>query len=68
MIECKTEDAEEDAEMYSYTDDGETMVVPASEYKNLIGNSKGPVRLVQMRILNPGSDGKSYVSLVQQDS
>ncbi|XP_008553025.1 zinc finger protein 723 [Microplitis demolitor] len=70
MIECKTEDPEEDSEMYSYnTDDGETIVVPANEYKNLISNNKGPVRLVQMRILSgAGGDGKSWLSLVQQDS
>ncbi|KAG7210531.1 hypothetical protein KM043_012051 [Ampulex compressa] len=68
VMECKTEDSEQTEEVYNYneTEEGETIVVPAtSEYKEMV-EDKNPVRLVQIRFpASVGGEGRSWLSLVQ---
>uniref|UniRef100_A0A0C9QG01 ZNF235_3 protein n=1 Tax=Fopius arisanus TaxID=64838 RepID=A0A0C9QG01_9HYME len=63
VIQCKT--SEDGEQVYSYNDpaDGETIVVSTgADYKDLMGDSKNPVRLVQIRIPSSvGVDGKKLV-------
>lgn len=69
MVQCKPE-SEQPQEVYSYNDndEGETIVVPATtDYKDIIGDNKNQVRLVQIRIQSGnGADEKGWLSLVQQ--
>ncbi|KAK0086851.1 hypothetical protein PV325_002413 [Microctonus aethiopoides] len=68
VIECKPNNEEnEDAFNYANGED-ETIVLPANaEYKDIIGDSKNQVRLVQIRIpSSTGADAKGWLSLVQQ--
>lgn len=67
-IECKPGDdtVEHVEEVYNYneTEEGETIVVPTSEYKEIDGDKN--VRLVQIRFPSSVSgDGRSWLSLVQ---
>ncbi|XP_033210509.1 zinc finger protein 585A-like isoform X2 [Belonocnema kinseyi] len=63
------EDIEEAAELYSYEDgEGEeTLVLPGtSGYKEILGDAKNAVRLVQIRIpTSSAGDGRNWLSLVQ---
>ncbi|CAK9811836.1 Zinc finger protein 235 [Anthophora quadrimaculata] len=67
-MECKNEDSEQVEEVYNYneTEDGETIIVPAtSEYKD-VEDEKNAVRLVQIRFpTSVGGEGRSWLSLVQ---
>lgn len=68
-MECKEEDGEQVEEVYNYNagEDGETIVVPAtSEYKEMGGDEKNAVRLVQIRFpTSVSGEGRSWLSLVQ---
>lgn len=56
-------------ELYSYEEENhkETIVLPGtSNYKQIIGDSKNSVRLVQIRIpTSSAGDGRSWLNLVQ---
>ncbi|XP_015592351.1 zinc finger protein 37 [Cephus cinctus] len=69
VMECKTEGSEQVEEVYGYneSEDGETIVVPASsEYKEIVADSKGAVRLVQIRIPSSANgEGRSWLNIVQ---
>lgn len=69
-MECKPEDCEQQVEeVYSYNtnEDGETIVVPASsDFKEIVGDKKNSVRLVQIRIPSSSAgEARSWLSLVQ---
>ncbi|XP_015126970.1 zinc finger protein 37 [Diachasma alloeum] len=70
VIQCKTNDEGEQVYSYNGGEDGQTIVVSAgAEYKELMSDSKNPVRLVQIRIpSSAGVEEKSWLSLVQQNT
>lgn len=64
-IECKTEAVEQVETVYAYNenDEGETIVVPATNYKEIMEDKN--VRLVQIRFpTTVDGEGRSWLSLV----
>lgn len=67
--EEEDDEDDDDDELYSYQEGNhkETILLPGtSNYKQIIGDNKNSVRLVQIRIpTSSAGDGRSWLNLVQ---